>query len=120
MKKLITLFIAAITLFSVSSYAQMGNYKEMKKVLKDSLNLTSVQTDSVVAIQEEFQPKIKEIRMNQSLDKQTKKSQIMALRGQIKTRLKGVLTDEQITKLQAIEERMKEQKRQRTDTTNQQ
>jgi len=79
----------------------------MKQRLKDSLQLTDVQADSVAAIQQEFQPRVRAIMMDQSLDQNAKAAQVEAIHQERRPRLKSVLTDDQITKPEAMEQRMR-------------
>jgi hypothetical protein len=119
MKKLIVLFAVVFSLFSIAASAQNGNgnggnrREMMKQRLKDSLQLTDVQSDSVVAIQQEFQPRVREIMMDQSLDPTTKATKVDAIMQERRPRLKSVLTDDQISKFEAMEQRMRAQMRQR-------
>jgi len=117
MKKLVVSFVLALSLISITASAQNngggGRREMMKQRLKDSLQLTDVQADSVSAIQREFQPRIRAIMMDQSLDQNAKTTQVQAIYEERRPRLKSVLTDDQITKLEAMEQRMRAQMRQR-------
>lgn len=113
MKKIIFFFITALCVISVSSFAQNGggNVREMmKQRLKDSLQLTTAQIDSVTAIQQEYQPRIRQLRTDTNLDEESKKTEITTIRKEIRTRLKTVLSEEQITKLEEMEATMRRQK----------
>ncbi len=53
--------------------------EQQKQRLKDSLNLTETQIETVLTVQQEFQPKMREIRMDQTMsdaDKQTKMKEL--------------------------------------------
>jgi len=67
MKKLFFMLVSALALFAISSHAQSGGqFREaMKQRLKDSLQLTDAQADSVSSIMQQYQPKMKEIYKNQ-------------------------------------------------------
>ena len=109
MKKLVFCMAIALTVFSVSSFAQPGGGGErMKQMLKDSLQLTDVQIDSVTAVRQQFQPQMRDIFMDQSLSPDDKKAKLADLNTQMKARYKGFLTADQIEKLEAIQQRMRE------------
>lgn len=109
MKKLFFCMLIAITAFSISSFAQPGGGGErMKQMLKDSLQLTDVQVDSVTAVRQQFQPQMRDIFMDQSLSPDDKKAKLADLNTQMKARYKGFLTADQIEKLEAMQQRMRE------------
>ena len=105
--------IAAIACFGiVSAQAQQGGNRQMmqqrmKQMLKDSLQLTDVQIDSVTAIQQAYQPQMREIFMDQSLSRDEKMAKMMPFRDSIKARLTPILTPDQLTKLDAMEQNMR-------------
>src|SRR5436309_452903 len=111
MKKVIVLFALAFSLVSITASAQDGNggnrREMMRQRLKDSLQLTDVQADSVSAIQQDFQPRMRSVRMDQSLSEDAKATQISAITQERRARLKSVLTDDQIARLEAMEQRMR-------------
>lgn len=85
---------------------RMEQFKKMQKQrLKDSLQFSDDKADKVVAIQAEFQPKMRDIMQDQSLDQDAKKSKFKDLREEQKKRLKEVLTDDELAKLEAFQER---------------
>ena len=100
--------VIAMTAFSVSSFAQGGGGggERYKQMLKDSLNLTDVQVDTVMAVRQAFQPQRREIMMDQAMSADDKKAKMADLNLQMRARLKGTLTDDQITKLEALQQRM--------------
>jgi hypothetical protein len=106
MKKIIAAIIISVSLISVSAHAQTSahgkNGTEMKQMLKDSLHLTDVQTDSVMSIRQEFREKIKAVMQNSSISADQKKEQVKPLKEQMKTRLKAILTKEQMQKMQEM------------------
>src|SRR5688572_17942112 len=117
MKKLTTfLLITSAFLFSGTAVfaqqtgggGQKGQMKEMmRQQLKDSLNLSDALIDSVMAIREEMQPKVREVVMDQSLDEADKKSKMEAIRKEMHDRfIKAGLTEEQVRSLKEMEERM--------------
>jgi protein tyrosine phosphatase len=80
---------------------------------KDSLNLTDVQVDSVKAILKDIQPLQREIAMNQEMSRQDKALALKEVNEQRNARLKAVLTKEQFEKLKDMEQRRREQMRER-------
>ena len=112
MKKLVFCLAIALTVFSVSSFAQPGGGAErMKQMLKDSLQLTGVQIDSVTAVRQQFQPQMRDIFMDQSLSQDDKRAKLADLNSQIKARYKAFLSDDQIARLDAMQQRMRGQMR---------
>jgi hypothetical protein len=119
MKKLIVciVFTAALFLIQTDLQAQgdgqKGQMKEMmRQHLKDSLNLSDALVDSVMAIREEMQPKVREVVMDQSLNEDDKKLKMEAIRKEMHDRfIKAGLTEEQVKSLKEMEERMREKKR---------
>jgi hypothetical protein len=110
MKKLLFLLFAALSI-GVIAHAQPGrgqNPEAMKQMLKDSLQLSDKQLDSVSAILQEFQPKQREIFMDQSMSREDKMAKIQELNKQRNARLKAVLTEEQMKKYQDMEERRRQ------------
>jgi hypothetical protein len=116
MKKILTGIAIAMMLFSAPSlFAQGGGQGRMdpaamKQKLIDSLQLTSVQADSVVAIRQEFGPKMRDIFMDQSLSQDDKKSKLGPLNEERNKRLKAVLGDDLFKKYQAWEEKNRPQR----------
>lgn len=118
MKKLTTfLLITSAFLFSGTAVfaqqtgggGQKGQMKEMmRQQLKDSLNLSDALIDSVMAIREEMQPKVREVVMDQSLKEEDKKTKMEAIRKEMHDRfIKAGLTEEQVKSLKEMEERMR-------------
>lgn len=123
MKKLITVIGIFISLVNVSCNAQTTsavpekhNMQEMKQMLKDSLHLTDVQADSVVAIREEFITKTRQVMKDTSVSGDQRKEQLKPLHQEMKTRLKAILTKEQIQKLQELQKGMHKGKTNADDT----
>ena len=68
--------------------------------MKTDLKLTDVQSDSLNAIQKEFQPKMREIFMDQSASQDDKRSRMMTLRDARDKRAQAVLGDDLYKKYQ--------------------
>jgi hypothetical protein len=97
MKKIIASIAVLIAVFSVSSlYAQQGgggrmDPAAMKQKLKDDLKFTDVQADSVIAIGQEFRPKMREIFQDQSMSDDDRRAKIKDLNDQRNKRIQTVL-----------------------------
>ena len=120
MKKIVTILLLVLSVYGVANAqdrqgGQRGErFKEMmKQRLKDSLQLSDTQSDSTIAILQEFQPKQRDIFRDQSLSREDKMAKLKDLRAQRAERLKTVLSDDQIKKYEEMEEHMMEQMRQR-------
>lgn len=111
MKKFIAGLAVVLSLATaVQSHAQdgdrMARMKQMQKqLLKDSLQFSDDKADKVIAVQDEFRPKQREIFMDQSLDKDAKAAKLKELKEEEKKKLKTVLTDEELAKYSALQER---------------
>lgn len=103
--------VIAMSVFTVSSFAQGGGGggpERQKQMLKDSLGFTDVQIDTVMAVRMSFQPQMRDIFMDQSMSADDKKAKLADLNLQMRARLKGTLSDDQITKLEAFQQRQRE------------
>lgn len=87
----------------------------MKQRLKDEIKLTDVQIDSVMAIQGDMQGKNRQIRMDESMNEDQKKTKMDVNMAERKARLKNSLSEEQITKLDAMYEEMRKMRQNRTN-----
>jgi electron transfer flavoprotein alpha/beta subunit len=80
-----------------------GNMQErmaqMKQRLKDEVKLTDVQIDSVMAITQAFQPKQREIRMDQSMSDADKQTKMKALNEERAKRLEAAIGKESAQKV---------------------
>jgi len=115
MKKILVCMVLAMTVFTVSSFAQGGGggAERRKQMLKDSIGLTDVQVDSVMAVTQEFGAQRRDIMMDQSMSADDKKAKMTDINLKIKARLKGTLTDDQIAKWEALQQRQMERMRNR-------
>lgn len=85
-----------------------GQMREQMKIrLKDELKFTEVQIDSVMSIQMALQQKMRQVRMDANATEDQKSAQLKTLGEERKTRLKSVLSDDEITKLDAYYETMR-------------
>ena len=105
MERKFTFIVFLLSFFSVACLAQGGKkgMQQMKQELKDSLQLTDTQADSVQAIVTEFQPKIKGIMKDESLSKDQKKQKVKPIKKQMVARLRTILSDQQIEKLERMQ-----------------
>ena len=111
MKKLVFSMAVALTVFSLSCLAQPGGGERMKQMMKDSLQLNDVQVDSVTAVRQQFAPQMRDIFMDQSATPEEKRAKLAVLTAQVRARYKAFLSDDQIAKLEAMQQRMRGQMR---------
>lgn len=101
-KKTIACAALVMALFSFSStYAQRGDrgdtaamrqrQEAMMQKMTTDLKLTPVQVDSLKAIQKEFQPKMREIMMDQSASREDKMAKRTTLMDERNKRIQGAL-----------------------------
>lgn len=108
LKRMIAPFALIIGLLSFSpTYAQRGDTAAMRqrqeammKKMTEDLKLTPVQVDSLTAIQKEFQPKMRDIFMDQSLSREDKMAKIQPLNDERNKRIQAVLGDDLYKKYQ--------------------
>ena len=117
MKKVLTGIGVMMRLISASSlYAQQGGGQgrmdpaALKQKLIDSVHLSGVQADSVVAIGQEFRPKMRDIFMDQSLSQDDKRAKMGEINQQRNKRIQAVLGDDLYKKYQEWEERNRPQR----------
>jgi len=89
------------------------NIDRTVQVMKDSLGISAVQADSATAVLKEFQPRQREIFMNQDASPEEKMGQLKAINDQRNARFKGFLTADQYTKFLAMEDRRRQSMRDR-------
>lgn len=114
-KKMIACAVIVIALLSgTSTYAQMGGgggqrgdtaamrqrQEQMLQQLKTDLKLTDVQSDSVSAIQKEFQAKRRTIFMDQSMSRDDKMAQMQPITDAMNKRLQAALGSDLFAKYQ--------------------
>ena len=112
MKKIIPCLVIALSLAAATSvFSQNQNGGQMQQMmhqyLKDSVHLSDVMVDSVMGIRSEYQPQFKETFMNQQLSEQEKTAKFNDIKSLMKTRYQKIgLTDEQISKIEEMDQRM--------------
>jgi predicted transcriptional regulator len=123
MKKIILCLVIALSLSATSVFAQnsqdqRGKMQQMmKQYLKDSLQLSDVLTDSVMAVRMQYQPQMRQIFMDQSMSADDKQTKLKSMRTEMEARYKTIgLTDDQITKMREHDQRMREQMRNRNNS----
>jgi hypothetical protein len=117
MKKIFSLLVIALSL-AATSFAQNQNggqmQQMMKQYLKDSVHLSDVMVDSVMAIRTSYRPQMREIFTDQSLSDTDKQSKMQTIRSEMEARYKTLgISDEQITMMREHDQRMREQMRSR-------
>lgn len=104
MKRIITGAVLMVALFtSFNAVAQKdtsARAAEMKQKLKTDLQLSDIQADSVVSINQEFMPQRREIYQDQSLSSDDKKSKMKGISDQADQRIQSVLGDDLFKKYQ--------------------
>lgn len=75
---------------------------KVKERVKTELSLSDAKTDSVAAIQQTYQYKLRSLKFDTNIDEESKKTKIAELESERKLKLKEVITDEQIIKLNAL------------------
>lgn len=122
MKKFLAflIFTAALVCTKTEIFAQGGGGDKgqmrgmMKQRLKDSVGLNDVQIDSVMAIREDMQPKMRETMKDDSLSDADKKSKMEAMKKEMYERFtKAGLSADQVKKIKEMDERMREQMKSR-------
>jgi len=113
MKKIFFALFACLLIGAANAQPPGGggrgqNAEAMIKTMKDSLNLSDKQVDSIKAIWEEFMPKQREIFMDQSMDREAKMVKMREVNEARNARIKAQLTDEQFKKFQEMEERRRQ------------
>ncbi len=95
------LMLALFTSFNaVAQKDPSARAAEMKQKLKTDLQLSDIQADSVVAINQEFMPQRREIFQDQSLSSDDKKSKMKGISDQADQRIQAVLGDDLFKKYQ--------------------
>jgi periplasmic protein CpxP/Spy len=109
MKKVSAFMAIMLAILAFSANAQQGSagmQQAFKQRLIDSLKFTPVQADSVVAVQQQFMPQMRAIRIDQSLSDADKKQKMMAIRDEEKARFAKFLTPDQIQKMEIMQQSM--------------
>ncbi|HEV7331759.1 MAG TPA: hypothetical protein VGN63_12040 [Flavisolibacter sp.] len=79
-----------------------GNFGQQAAFFKKELNLTADQETKLKSIFQEFQTKSKDIRANNNLSQEQKRTQFQSLAQQYMTQGKAVLTPEQVKKFEEL------------------
>lgn len=112
------LSVVILSALSLSASAQQGGgggdrMAQYRQMLKDSLQLNDTQIDSVMAVQQDLRPQRRAIFQDQSLSQDDKQAKMKALNDQAAARYAKFLTPDQVTKLQAMQDRQMARMRQR-------
>lgn len=112
MKKVILsicMLLAAVTFAS----AQGGAAKrkaEIKEGLKNEVKLTDAQIESVLAIEDEFRPKMSAIKSDQALDEAAKKEKNKVVRQEKKEKMEAALGKEKAKEVDEFYSKLKKKK----------
>jgi hypothetical protein len=116
MKKFIAGLVIVISLVSGSAYAQQGGGQRggdpaqrkarTVQMLKDSVQLSDDKATKVADIQEEFNPKRREIMMDQAMDRDAKMAKMKELQEEMGKKVKTVLTADEYAKYEAFQKSM--------------
>ena len=117
MKKII-LCVAILLSFSATKLLAQNNGQQMQQAwqsyLKDSVQLSDVMVDSVLAIRTQYRPQMRDIFMDQSSSAADKQTKWQSLRTEMDVRYKAAgLTDDQIQEIHQHEDAMRAQMMQR-------
>ncbi len=125
MKRLFALLMLLFVVSFQQSYAQGRGYgrgqgrgagqnsERQLQTLKDTLNLTPAQVDSVKIILKEFQPQLREVFMDETLARDERRKAIQKINAQRNKRIKALLTKEQRQKFTEFEARRHQENDQR-------
>jgi protein CpxP len=80
-------------------------------MLKDRLGLSDAQTTQVKSILTDSQTKMQALRSNSSLSQDDRRSQMMSIRKDENDKIEGVLTPDQKTKYDAMQQQMRDRMR---------
>ncbi|MBA2761520.1 MAG: hypothetical protein H0U39_06090 [Segetibacter sp.] len=80
---------------------------QMKQRLKDEVKLTDVQIDSVMAINQAYQPKQREIGMDQSMSDTDKQTKMKAMNDERAKRIEAAIGKEASAKVQEFNAKQK-------------
>ena len=88
----------------VSASAQNGGGRTemIKHYLTDSLGVSAVNADSVVAISQRSMIEMRSIRQDQALSQDEKRQKMQPIMESMRGEMKKYLTEEQVTKLQEV------------------
>lgn len=118
MKKQISTVMAAIVFLLSCTVVMAQNEEEMHAEKKESmnkemeafmddLNLDDAQRAEFVALNDKYRTKIKSVKSSDA-DKETKKTEVMALKEQHNAEVKALLTEEQYEQYQMHKKKKKE------------
>jgi Spy/CpxP family protein refolding chaperone len=119
MKRLLfSLFVlfAAVNIASAQQ-GERGGANQMREMIREQmkkeLKATDAQVDSVLAIQQQMMLKMRDIRQDASLSEDQKKAKVLSLTEQSKAKMKTVLNEQQIKKVEEMYENLRKMRQQR-------
>lgn len=119
MKKIMLCAAIMLSLCVTTTFAQNGSNNQqrmqaLRSYLKDSVNLSDVMIDSVMAIRVQYRPQMRDIFMDQSASDADKQAKMETLRSEMEARYKTAgLTDAQIQQIRDHDARMRAEMRNR-------
>jgi hypothetical protein len=93
----ICFMFAAVTMVSAQRAAEKK--AEIKKGLKEQVMLTDSQIESVISIEDEYRPKLKEVKNDATLSETDKSAKTKALQAEKKAKLEAALGKETAEKV---------------------
>lgn len=96
------MLVASAFTVSVSAQNGGGRSEMVKHYLTDSLGVSAVNADSVVAITQRSMTAMRSIRQDQALSQDEKRAKMQPLMESMRAEMKKYLTEEQATKLQEV------------------
>jgi len=112
MKKIILCVALLLSFGATKLLAQNGQQMQQawQSYLKDSIQLSDVMVDSVLAIRTQYRPQMRDIFMDQSSSAADKQTKLQSLRTEMDARYKSSgLTDDQIQAIHKHEDAMRAQ-----------
>lgn len=115
MKKVLLLLVIFLSLQATKTFAQNNDrmqqmQQQWRSFLKDSVQLSDAMSDSVMAIRGQYQPRMREIFMDQSASMEDKQTKMQGLRTEMEGRYKTAgLTDDQVGAIRKHEDWMRAQ-----------
>lgn len=89
---------------------RMGGERQMKRMTKE-LNLSADQASQIKAINQDTRKQMMALRDDSTLSQQDRRSKMMDIRKASRDKIRGVLNDDQKTKYDAMQEEMREHRR---------
>ena len=95
------LFVASGTMQAQEVQKEKGKRGHHREQLRTELGLTDAQADQMEAVREKYQPQVKAVWADETLDDAAKHAKMRSIRDAKQAEVKTILTAEQLTKLEA-------------------